>query len=1203
MSHWRTHPASIVALSFVVYSCLAQLGALLFIRSGVLGPVWALAGFGLGIYLILGRYSLVGIFLGSLLSHLLLALGGFELLTSSLAADSTIISLGLVLQLIVSRELIHRFCTPPVQLTSVVVICRFLFLAGPAGCLIGSLIDAAWFFLTQDQSLSQAVTRWFSTWIGNSLGVMYFTPISLLLIKNNVFDSVPDRWKVLIPAIVLFVLVRTAFTISTAQFKNEKQTEFNNNTSAFLAELALTENISSELLHAISGLYRSTTSTLPVDFRTFLDDVQPRDIFWRSINWAPYIPYRNLNHFLKLAKEQVHPLYKIKTLNEDDGDAVAAPRQDYYLPILNVYPMEENRAALGLDLSSHPTVASTVEQAIASGEAMATPPFTLIQASGNNTGVSVYYPVYRQNHSFPKGEGKPSDLMGIANIAFEVDKLVQFIHSKTNGEQYGFRLVFDGQEMKRKNSEGSEYRSDALFVRTVEAQFFGRKFQVFFSSSEKFDQFSLSRFGWAVYILIFVSGLIGIVFLLVITSLNQQLKRQVETLETSDHLLQEAQKRAHMGSFEWHASPRSFSCSEELYRIWEADPQSAIDRKTWWSRIHPDDLDRVSAAFTRALSGESLAPMEFRILVPSGAEKTVHFEAVLITGTNGQLIRTHGSIADITERKAYEEELISARVAAESANEAKSTFLAMISHEIRTPVNAILGMLDLTFKTELSSQQQKYLKSGQQSAELLSRIINDILDYSKIEAAELILESIPFNLYTVMDEVSNTLALKADMKQLELIFEIDPQLPTNLIGDPTRLTQVLVNLGDNAIKFTRSGEITLSVISLRSSAGQVSLQFTVRDTGIGIDPAKHASLFQPFTQADSSISRRFGGTGLGLVISNRLVAMMGSDITVDSELNAGSRFQFLVSFSYATGPGASSFTLSPKLVGKRILLVDDNRAALESLAATLDLLGFDTVLGGSGRDAAKALNTALQNEQNFDLALIDWSAREPDGSRAVEWLIGEFHERTPAIIPMVGAADSEDPLESSARFQIRDVLHKPLMLPSLLRAICGALDMAELANDAAFTTALPPPPSGQGLEGLRILLVEDDAINQAVAVELLSLAGMLVINADNGLEALEILETTHIDCGLMDIQRPGMDGFEISQRIRKQDRFKHMPIIGMTAGTSMGGRERALAVGMNDLIIKPFVFRKLLASIAEFTGRSEERRVGKECRSRWSPYH
>lgn len=1186
MSHWRTHPASIVALSFIVYSCLAQLGALLFIRSGVLGPVWALAGFGLGIYLILGRYSLLGIFLASAVSYVVLALRGFEQFSIGLMADATIISLGLVLQLHVSGMLIRRFCSPPVQLTSVAVICRFLFLTGPVGCLIGSFIDAAWFFLTQDLTLAQTVSRWFATWLGNSLGVMYFTPISLLLIKNDVFHTVSERWKVLIPAVVLFILVRTAFTISTAQFKNEKQTEFDNNTSAFLAELALTENIASELLHAISGLYRSTTSTLPVDFRSFMDDVQPQDIFWRSINWAPYIPYRNLNPFLRLAKDQVHPLYQIKMLNEDDGEAVAAPRQDYYLPILNVYPMEANRAALGLDLSSHPAVASTVEQAIASGAAMATPPFTLIQESGNNSGVSVYYPVYRQNHSFPKGEGKPSDLMGIANIAFEVDKLVQFIHSKTNGEQYGFRLVFDGQEITRGNTEGSAYRSDALFVRSVEAQFFGREFQVFFSSSEKFDQFSLSRFGWSVYILIFVSGLIGIVFLLVITSLNQQLKQQVETLKTSDYLLQEAQKRAHLGSWEWHASPRSFSCSAELYRIWEADPQNAIDRKTWWSRVHPDDLDRVSAAFTNALSGGSLAPLEFRIVVPSGAEKTVLYQGVVITGDDGHVIRAHGSVVDITQRKAYEAELISARVEAESANETKSTFLAMISHEIRTPVNAILGMLDLTFKTELSQQQQKYLKSGQQSAELLSRIINDILDYSKIEAAELKLESIPFNLYSVMDEVANTLALKADLKQLELIFEIDPQLPTNLIGDPTRLTQVLVNLGDNAIKFTSSGEVTLSVTSLRSSAGQVSLQFAVRDTGIGIDPAKHASLFQPFTQADSSISRRFGGTGLGLVISNRLVAMMGGDISVHSEQNAGSTFTFVAAFSYAAGPGVSSFTLSPKLVGKRILLVDDNRPALESLAATLDLLGFNTVLCDCGGDAATALNTAQQNERKFDLALIDWSAREPDGSRTLEWISEAFREQAPAIIPMVGAADGQDPLESSAKFLISDTLSKPIMLPSLLRAICEALGMAELADDAAFATALPAPASGQGLEGLRILLVEDDAINQAVAIELLSLAGMMVINADNGLEALEILETTRIDCVLMDIQMPGMDGFEITQRIRKQSRFSQMPIIGMTAGTSMGGRERAMVVGMNDLIIKPFVFRKLLATIAEFTGAS-----------------
>ena len=1186
MSNWRKHPASVFILSFVIYSCLAQLGALLFLRSGILGPFWALAGFGLAIYLILGRYALVGIFLASLGSHLLLAISGFEAYSSNLLTGSAILSLGTVLQLIVSGALIRRFCELPLQLTSLVAVCRFLLLSGPLGCLFGSSVEVAWAVVSQDLTLLEAVSLNFTGWLGNSLGVMYFTPISLLLIPNDVFDTISDRWKVLIPALVLFVLVRTAFMISTTQFNNERQNEFNDNTSAFLEELALTENVANELLHAIAGLYRSTESTTPANFRTFMNDVQPEHIFWRSINWAPYVPYRNLNQFLRLAKNQVHPLYQIKKLTGTDGDTVAAPRQEYYLPILNVYPLEENRAALGLDLSTHPVVASTVEQAIASGTAMATPPFALLQASGNDTGVSVYYPVYRQNHSFPKGEGKPTGLMGIANIAFEFDKLLQFIHAKTNGKDYGFRLILDGTQIQLGGNGKAAYRSDALFLRSVETQFFGRKYQVLFSSSAEFDQLFLSAFGWAVYILIFVSGLIGIISLLAITGLNQQLKQQVETLETNDYLLQEAQKRAHLGSWEWRETPPSLSCSEEMYRIWGVDRESGLDYETWWSRVHPDDKDRVRAIFSKASSGGNLTPFEFRIVAPDGTVKTVLYEGVVITDADGHATRAHGSVADITERKAYEAELISAREEAEAANAAKTTFLAMITHEIRTPVSALIGMLDLTFKTPLSQQQNKYLKSARQSAELLSHVVNEVLDYTRIEAAELKLESIPLDLYAVLDEVANTLALNAQKKQLELIFEIDPQLQAQLIGDPMRLTQVLVNLVDNAIKFTSSGEITLSVKSVHNSGGQMSLRFAVRDTGIGIEPATQALLFEPFTHADISTSRRFGGTGLGLMISTRLVAMMGGDITVESEPGVGSTFAFIVPFSYAKEPSATSLDLSSELTEKRILLLDDNRAALESLAAMLAQLGFDTTLTSSGGEAATTLNTGQQNNNAFDLVLIDWSARELDGERSVDWVSRKVGENMPAIIAMTSAGDEEGLSGDSPNPAVRGSLNKPIVLPSLLRAISVALAVDEPANSAEAVTAPPAATSDQDLKGLRVLLVEDDEFNQAVATELLGIAGLLVLNANNGREALEILETTPVDCVLTDIQMPEIGGYELSTRIRSQARFKDLPIIGMTAGSATSGREQGLAAGMNDLVIKPFVFRKLLAMIAGLTGRT-----------------
>jgi len=541
-------------------------------------------------------------------------------------------------------------------------------------------------------------------------------------------------------------------------------------------------------------------------------------------------------------------------------------------------------------------------------------------------------------------------------------------------------------------------------------------------------------------------------------------------------------------------------------------------------------------------------------------------------------------LADGLEQRVRErtEQLERAQHAAEAATRAKSDFLANMSHEIRTPMNAILGMSHLALKTGLDARQRNYVEKVHGAAESLLRIIDDILDFSKIEAGKLEIETIPFHLGDVFDHLADLLGMRAQEKGLELLFALPADLPTALIGDPSRLSQILLNLCNNAVKFTERGEVAVTVSLVERAAERATLRFEVRDTGIGMTPQASARLFQPFTQAESSTSRRYGGTGLGLAICRHLVEAMGGAIGVDSEPGRGSCFHFTL--PYGLQAHAQPAWEVGELRGMRALVVDDHPAVRELLHALLESLGLQAEMAASGEAALAAVAGADQADRPFKLLVLDWRMPGMDGIECLARLQHAGSRHAPPTVLMVTAFGREqaEGLLEARRLKVAALLAKPVTPSALLNACLAALGSGPAHPSRSARRKELLQARQVGLAGLRILLVDDNPINQELACDLLEGVGITVTVAADGRDALDKLETHRFDGVLMDCQMPVMDGYEATRALRLRPGQEDLPVIAMTANAMAGEREKVLAAGMNDYIAKPIVVDELFATLARW---------------------
>lgn len=557
-----------------------------------------------------------------------------------------------------------------------------------------------------------------------------------------------------------------------------------------------------------------------------------------------------------------------------------------------------------------------------------------------------------------------------------------------------------------------------------------------------------------------------------------------------------------------------------------------------------------------------------------------HFETVKTPTHNrdGELVGVLGIAREITERKLLTESLQRAKEEAEMAARAKSSFLANMSHEIRTPMNAIIGLTELALRTALTPRQQDYLDKVHSAANSLLGLLNDILDFTKIEAGKLPVEAIPFPLEQVFAGVAAIMAIQIEDKGLELHFSQGPGVPGHLIGDPLRLRQVLTNLASNAMKFTERGDIIIHTSCVSMADGRALLRFAVRDSGIGISEEQMGRLFQAFSQADDSTTRKFGGTGLGLAISRQLVELMEGRIWAESEPAKGSTFFFEIPFGVAEQLAETERATASELVGTRVLVVDDNANARNILRSHLELFKLRVETVASAEAAFERLVEA--SEDPFRLVLMDYRMPGMDGISAATRIRHELKLSVTPKLMLVTAATrlASDELQSNQ--DVDEVLSKPINASLLFDTIASLFGATVLTNrNRLRDRSSASIPDLRSIQGARILIVEDNAINRQVATELLEQSAFVVESVTNGQEAVDRLQQADFDCVLMDIQMPVMDGYTATALLRKEARFATLPILAMTANVLAEDRAKVAAVGMNGHIAKPIDTRELFAAL------------------------
>jgi len=664
-----------------------------------------------------------------------------------------------------------------------------------------------------------------------------------------------------------------------------------------------------------------------------------------------------------------------------------------------------------------------------------------------------------------------------------------------------------------------------------------------------------------------------------LTDLNHDLDRVVAErtaeLRASEERFALAVRGSTDGLWDWNV------VTDEVYyapRFKEllgyADDEFANVFASFESRLHPEDRERTLTVLKAHLQREADYDVEYRLQTKTLGYRWFRARGQAVWDASGRPTRMAGSITDITAMK-------SAREAAETANRTKSEFLANMSHEIRTPLNAVIGISELVLDTNLDDRQRELMMMVLESGESLLGIINEILDFSKIEAGKVELERAEFSLRELLGDTMKSLAFRAARKNLELAYHVQPDVPECLVGDAARLRQVLLNLVGNAVKFTEAGEIVVRVACRSHAAGQVELQCEVADTGVGIPADKQGTIFDAFTQADGSTTRRFGGTGLGLSICVRLLELMDGRIWVESQVGRGSTFHFTAHFAVGSATGQAPETVPAEILRQvPVLIVDDNATNRLILEETVRHWDMEPASASSGREALDLLDRRQEWERPIRLLLTDVHMPEMDGYMLCERIRQRPDEAGMAIIALT-SGDRHGDADRAQRLGIAAELIKPVK-PSELRQVIGTVLAAAPGvmrptsppKRVAMVTRPTPRP-------LRILLAEDSLLNQKLAVGLLSKWGHTVTVAANGLEAVEAAAQQPFDLVLMDIQMPEMNGLEATEAIRRQEgeRGGRVPIVALTAHALKGDRERCLEAGMDAYVSKPIRQEELYQAI------------------------
>jgi PAS domain S-box-containing protein len=672
---------------------------------------------------------------------------------------------------------------------------------------------------------------------------------------------------------------------------------------------------------------------------------------------------------------------------------------------------------------------------------------------------------------------------------------------------------------------------------------------------------------------------------------NSQLREEIAVRHSVEDQLQVQIRRFNIAAratndaiWEWDFGTNVAWISEAFHTHFGHSISSSVSLQSRAENLHPEDAARVESKMRRAIDGgQDFWMDEFRFRRGDGSYATVLDRAYIIRDERGKPLQVIGAITDITESKKAESEILRAKEAAEAATRAKSEFLANMSHEIRTPLNGIIGMTQLMQGTHLDPEQREYLLAVEQSSNVLLTVINDILDFSKIEARKLEFDCIEFDLRKTVESALRAVALAAHRKGLELACYIQAEIPRYIVGDPSRLRQVIMNLVGNAIKFTKQGEVIVRVLREPGEGSRDFLHVSVSDTGIGISADKQSVIFEAFAQGDASISRRYSGTGLGLAISSALVKMMNGRIWVESEVGKGSTFHFTALLPAAksnpVGRAEENDQIPIELRELRILVVDDNETNRRILVDMLSSWGMASASVEGGRAALQALKTAKEIGSPFGLVLTDAHMPDIDGFELALRMKSQI-EMSEAPILMLTSDMQQGDIARCRDLGISNYLIKPVRQSDLFVAIISAITHKKAKELPFQSHGSESTPAANIAQSLLILLAEDNPINQKLATRLLEKHGYRVQIAGSGQEAVTLSAQQKFDVILMDVQMPVIDGFQATALIREQERGRQRtPIIALTAHAMKGDRERCLEAGMDGYISKPIRSAELFDAI------------------------
>ncbi|MCV2352853.1 response regulator [Paucibacter sp. B2R-40] len=920
----------------------------------------------------------------------------------------------------------------------------------------------------------------------------------------------------------------------------------------------------------------------------------------RGFGYIEHVFRAELERFLAAERADGEPGFAIRQLAE-------LHHPDLFV-IKLIEPAAHNIGALGLDVGSEALRRAGAELAADTGLPTISGAIVLVQDQTKSPGMLLYVPVFRRGVPLDNPEQRRAALLGLLYAPIVLNELLGDMPDVKSGridfELYDARPgaalgapIFDGDGHVRALAPGQSDSTGRRFSHQRGLTIVNRPLTLRMNSTPQFDASLDHSTPW----LLFGAGALVTILLAALLrqqALGRELAEAKAEAKTAELVVAQRDNQALLNTLNLAAivsvadsegritMANDAFCNisgyarEDLLGQTHRIVNSGLQPAQPWSEI----WQVISAGF--AWRGEVCNRAK------DGSLFWVDTFIAPVLGADEQIEKYIAIRTDITARKAVEQALQRAIEAAEAASIAKSQFLANMSHEIRTPMNAVLGMLTLLRKTEMTPRQADYAAKSDGAARQLLGLLNEILDFSKIEAGKMELDPQPFGLEQLLRDLAVILAAGVGAKPVEVLFDIDPQLPRSLVGDAMRLQQVLINLGGNAIKFTASGEVLLRVQVLQRSAEEVTLQFSVRDSGIGIAAENQTRIFSGFTQAESSTTRRFGGTGLGVAISQRFVALMGGELKLDSELGRGSRFAFTITLPLPKPATLSEQALDaepPQGAAWRTLIVDDNTHARALLARMGQGLGWQVEQAASGEQALKLLQAKAEAGAPFQLVFVDGQMPGLDGWQTCQ-RIRELGLKGDAPVLLMVTAQGRDLYAQQAQAEHDSV--DGFVLKPLTAAMLS--DAARTAREAC-SQAQPVLQAGtaageQRLASLRLLLVEDNPNNQQVASELLIDEGAVVEIANHGREAVELLVAAPeaFDVVLMDLQMPVMDGLSATRFIRQELALTRLPIVAMTANAMSSDREACLAAGMNDHIGKPFNLDELVRVLRKLGGLEDK---------------